>query len=92
MEGYEKEPENMCEVINRAINDRINKKVNEKLAERRVKEREKEREKGRVEGRVEIQKEMAAKLRKKGWNDEEIADFLDVEVVDVRIWLDSAEA
>ncbi len=38
---------------------------------------------------LEKQKMMAAKLRKKGWSDEEIADFLDVELVDVRIWLDS---
>ena len=88
MEGYEKEPENMCEIIDRAVNDRINEKVNEKVNERLADERQE----GREEGRAETQKEMAAKLRKKGWKDEEIADFLDVEVVDVRIWLDSAGA
>ena len=93
MEGYEKEPENMCEIIDRAVNARISKRLAD--------ERQEGRKEGREEGRAETQKEMAvkqlakqktmaAKLRKKGWSDEEIADFLDVEVVDVRIWLDSA--
>ena len=95
MEGYEKEPENMCEIIDRAVNARISKRLAD--------ERQEGRKEGREEGRAETQKEMAvkqlekqktmaAKLRKKGWSDEEIADFLDVEVVDVRIWLDSAGA
>ena len=84
MEGYEKEPENMCEIIDRAINDRLEKRVAERLAEERE-----ETQKKMAAKLLEKQKMMAAKLRKKGWSDEEIADFLDVELVDVRIWLDS---
>ena len=74
----------MCEIIDRAINDRLEKRVAERLAEERE-----ETQKKMAAKLLEKQKMMAAKLRKKGWSDEEIADFLDVELVDVRIWLDS---
>ena len=60
----------------------------------RAKEREnleKGRVEGRMEGRVETLKENAANMRAEGLDDETIARFLRVDVVDVRIWLDSGE-
>ena len=85
----------MCEIIDRAINDRLEKRVAERLAEEREETQKKmaakllEKQKMMAAKLLEKQKTMAAKLHKKGWSDEEIADFLDVELVDVRIWLDS---
>ena len=43
--------------------------------------------KGREEGVVEQKKATAKKLRRENWSVERIAEFLDVPVVDVEIWL-----
>ena len=43
--------------------------------------------KGREEGVVEQKKASAKKLRRENWSVERIAEFLDVPVVDVEIWL-----
>ena len=45
------------------------------------------REEGRKEGVVEQKKASAKKLRRENWSVERIAEFLDVPVVDVEIWL-----
>ena len=57
----------------------------------RKNEREKEREEGRKEGRVETLKKNAKRMRADGVSDEKIAEYLDVDPADVRIWLDSEE-
>ena len=46
---------------------------------------------GLAEGRLTILKENAANMRANGIDDETIAKFLSVDVVDVKIWLDSEE-
>ena len=46
-----------------------------------------EREEGRGEGVLDEKKKTAAKLLRKGWSIEEIAEFLAVSTVDVEIWL-----
>ncbi|MBP5622470.1 MAG: hypothetical protein J6X44_10685 [Thermoguttaceae bacterium] len=75
MQGYDKEPEYMCEVL-----DRI-----EARGEARGKAEGKAE--GIVEGRLEEKKDAAQKLRRKGWSVEEIAEFVEIPVVDVNIWL-----
>ena len=42
---------------------------------------------GIAERETKAKKAMAEKLLQKGWTFEETADFLDVAVVDVKIWL-----
>ncbi len=45
------------------------------------------RAEGKAEGVLEEKKSTAAKLAQKGWTIQEIAEFLEVDVVDVEIWL-----
>ena len=45
------------------------------------------REEGREEGQFREKKATAKKLFNKGWTIEEIAEFEEVDVVDVKIWL-----
>ena len=42
---------------------------------------------GREEGRLETLKDNTKKLRQKGWCVGEIAEFIEIPVVDVEIWL-----
>ncbi|MBQ9812669.1 MAG: hypothetical protein IJM54_05080 [Thermoguttaceae bacterium] len=46
-----------------------------------------EREEGREEGALNEKKKTAAKLLRRGWSTEEIAEFLAVSTVDVEIWI-----
>lgn len=71
MQGYDKEPEYMCEVL-----DRI-----EARGEARGEAI------GEAKGRLEEKKIMAKKLRQEGWTVERIAEFIEIPVVDVKIWL-----
>ena len=57
------------------------------LARGLAKGREEGLAKGREEGVVEQKKATAKKLRRENWSVERIAEFLDVPVVDVEIWL-----
>ena len=45
------------------------------------------RAEGKAEGVLEEKKSTAAKLAQKGWTIQEIADFVGVAAVDVKIWL-----
>ncbi len=45
---------------------------------------------GREEGKIETMKATVQKLFKKGWSIEEIAEFEDVDVVDIKIWLNES--
>ena len=42
-------------------------------------------------GELNQKKRIAVKLHEKDWNDCQIAEFLEVDVADVRIWLAEAE-
>ena len=57
----------------------------------REREREEGRKEGREEGRIETLKKNAKRMRADGVNDEKIAEYLDVDPADVRIWLNSEE-
>ena len=80
MAGHRREPKTKCEVLDRIINKRVEEAVGEAF------------ENGRKKERLELHREMAAELCRRGWRDEEIAQHLKVDVVDVRIWLDSERA
>ena len=43
---------------------------------------------GREEGKIETMKATAKKLFNKGWTVEEIAEFIEIPVVDAELWLD----
>ncbi|MBR4750938.1 MAG: Rpn family recombination-promoting nuclease/putative transposase [Thermoguttaceae bacterium] len=71
------------------------KDFNARIADIRYAEREEGREEGREQGREEgreegalnEKKKTAAKLLRRGWSIEEIAEFLGVLTVDIEIWL-----
>ena len=87
MEGYDKEPEYMCEILDRIEARGKAEGRAEGRAEGIAEGIAEGRAEGIAEGEIKAKKAMAEKLLQKGWSFEETADFLDVAVVDVKIWL-----
>ena len=87
MEGYDKEPEYMCEILDRIEARGKAEGRAEGRAEGIAEGIAEGRAEGIAEGEIKAKKAMAEKLLQKGWTFEETADFLDVAVVDVKIWL-----
>ena len=71
----DKEPKNMCQLIDRIIAEGEARGFAE----------------GEARGRLEEKKTTAKKLYQQSWSIEKIADFLDVAVVDVEIWVNEEQ-
>ncbi len=83
MKGYDKEPKNMCELLDRIIAEGKAEGIAEGKAEG-IAEGIAE---GEARGEMNVKKTTAKKLYRQGWDVERIAVLFDVAAVDVKIWL-----